>query len=429
MIKQTHWKKRLAVALTGGFLVLNTVVVMAAPVELSLDDSIIMALQNNPSIKMADADRESAQWAISEAKGAKMFSIDLAHSDTRSKTVLSTANRFANGITVSLPLYTGGKAEAGIEKAQLTLKSSDLTVDKTRQQVKLDATNGYYTILQTINALKVSQDSVDMMNAHLKNVQAQYGVGVVAKSDVLRSQVELANYQQKLIIAQNNYDLAISKFNNVVGLPLATEVKVKDELQHVKYQSSLDESITYAMAHRADNIQADYAVDIARQGVKAAQSGKLPTVSASAGTGWSDTSFPGTDNNTWSVGLTASWNAFDSGVTNARIKESDSAVTKALQQAKQTKDSVQLEVRQAYLNMNEADKRIESTQVAVEQAEEDFKIAGVRYSAGVGTNIDVIDAQVALTTAKNNYIQAMYDYNTSKANLDKAMGIPVNSKN
>lgn len=428
MIKQTHWKKRLAVALTSGFLVLNAAVVLAAPIELSLDDSIAMALQNNPTIKIADADREKAQWAISEAKGAKKLTVNLTHADKRAKTYSysASANSFSNQIALNLPLYTGGKIEAGIEQAELNYKISDLDVQQSRQQIKLNATNGYYTILQSINALKVSQESVDMMNAHLKNVQAQYGVGVVAKSDVLRSEVELANYQQTLIVAQNNYDLAVSKFNNVLGLPLETEVKVKDELQHVKYQLSLNDSITYAMSHRPENIQADYAVEIAKKSVKIAQSGKLPTVAASAATGWSDTTFPGTDNNTWSIGLSATWTAFDSGVTDSKIKQSDLAVTKALQQAQQTKDSIQLEVRQAYLNMNEADKRINTTQVAVDKAEEDFKISGVRYSAGVGTNIDVIDAQVALTQAKNNYIQALYDYNTSKANLDKAMGIAVN---
>ncbi len=431
MIKQTHWKKRLAMVLTSGFLVFNTAVVMAAPIELSLDESINMALQNNPAIKMADADRESAQWALKEANGAKMPTITLTHTDrrTRAYSYVAPYNTFSNQIAMSVPLYTGGKVEAGIAQAQLNLKVNDLAVDQSKQQIKLNATNGYYTILQTINALKVSQESVDMMNAHLKNVQAQYSVGVVAKSDLLRSEVELANYQQNLIVAQNNYDLAISSFNNVLGLPLATEVKVKDELQHVKYQLSLDESIAYAMIHRPESIQADYAIDIAKQSVKIAKSGKLPTVSASAATGWSDTTFPGTDNNTWSIGLTATWTAFDSGVTDSQIKQSDSAVSKAVQQAKQTKDSVHLEVRQAYLNMNEADKRIATTQVAVEKAEEDFKISGVRYSAGVGTNLDVIDAQVALTQAKNNYIQAMYDYNTSKANLGKAMGIPVSQKN
>ena len=430
MAKQTHWKKRLAAVLTSGFLVLHTAAAMAAPVELSLDESIIMALQNNPSIKIADADLESAKWGINAAKGAKMPSISLTHSDTRKKSTSSIiTNAFSNEITMSLPLYTGGKLEAGVETAKLTYKVNDLAVEESKQQVKLDATTGYYTILQTMNALKVSQDSVAMMDAHLKNVQAQYGVGIVAKSDVLRSEVELADYQQKMIIAQNNYDLAISKFNNVVGLPLETEVKVKDVLQHVKYELSLADCITYAEAHRPENIQADYAVAIAKQAVKSAKSDKLPTVKASASTGWSDKDFPGTEDNNWAVGLTASWNAFDSGVTSAKIKQSNSAVAKALQQAKQTKDSVQLEVRQAYLNMNEADKRIETTQVAVEKAEEDYKIAGVRYSAGVGTNLDVIDAQVALTDAKNNYIQAMYDYNTSKADLDKAMGIAVGQKN
>lgn len=427
MKKETHWKKRLTMALTSGFLVLNTAIALAAPVELSLDESIAMALQNNPAIKMADADRESAHWAVKEAKGAKMPTIGLTHTDTRSKSTPTAiaGNSFSNSLALTLPLYTGGKAEAGIEKAQLNLKVNDLAVDKSKQQIKLNATNGYYTILQTINALKVSQESVDMMDAHLKNVQAQYAVGVVAKSDVLRSEVELANYQQKLIVAQNNFDIAISNFNNIVGLPLETEVKVKDELQHGKYQLTLDESIAYAMVHRPENIQADYAVAIAKENVKVAKSGHLPTLSASAAKGWKDTTFPGTEENNWSVGLTASWNVFDSGVTNSKIKQSDAAVIKALEQSKQTKDSVQLEVRQAYLNMNEAEKRIETTQVAVAKAEEDFKISGVRYSAGVGTNIDVIDAQVALTQAKNNYIQAMYDYNTSKANLEKAMGIPV----
>ena len=75
--------------------------------------------------------------------------------------------------------------------------------------------------------------------------------------------------------------------------------------------------------------------------------------------------------------------------------------------------------------MQEAEKRIDTTKVAVVQAEEDYKIAQVRYSAGVGTNLDVMDSQVALTQAKTNYIQALYDYNTSKAKLEKAMGIPV----
>jgi outer membrane protein len=425
MIKQTHWKKRLAAALTGGFLVLNTISVFAAPMELTLEDSIAKALQNNPAIKIADASREAAKFDINIAKGGNLPKLILTHSDTRSNNTVATTNSFANSVGLKMNLYSGGMVEGNIEKAKLGLKVADLGVEKSKQQIKLDATKGYFTILQTRNTVKVDQESVDQMEAHLKNVEAQYNVGTVAKSDVLRSQVELANNQQVLTKAQNAYEIAISNLNNVMGLPLDTQIQIKDELVHQPYALSLEESINYAMSNRPEAIQADYSIDAAKQSVKIAKAGRLPTVDASAGKKWKDDNFPGTDNDGWSVGLTATWTPFDSGVTNAGIKKSNSEVEKSLQTAKQAKDSIQLEVRQAYLNMVEAEKRIGTSQVTVEKAEEDFKIAQVRYSAGVGTNTDVIDAQVALTQAKNNYIQAMYDFNTNKANLTKAMGVPV----
>jgi len=434
MTKQTHWKKPLAAALTVGFLVLNTAVVLAAPVELSLEDSIALALMNNPAIKIANADKENANWGISAAKGARLPSVSLTHSDKRSGSPSSATNTggvgdtFANNLSLKLPIYSGGSIEAQIEQAKLNLKINDIGVDKSKQLIKLNATTGYFTILSAQNSLKVNQESVDMMADHLKNVQAQYSVGVVAKSDVLRSEVELVNNQQSLIKAQNTYDLAVSNLNNIMGLPLDTDVKLKDELKTGTYALSLDDSIKYAMAHRPDVAQNDYNIDIAKQGVKVAESGKLPSVNFTAGQGWSDSTFPGTTDSGWSIGLMTTWTPFDSGVTKAKIKQSDAALTKAVLQAQQAKDGYQLEVRQYYLSMNEANKRIGATQVAVEKAQEDYKIAGVRYSAGVGTNTDVIDAQVALTTAKNNYIQAMYDYNTNKANLDKAMGITVSEK-
>lgn len=429
MMKQTHWKRQLMAALTGGFLVLHSVSAFAAPIELSLEESIARALQNNPAIKIADADRLGAEYNIRVAKGGKLPTLKLEHSDGRSKTYVkdtaSIGNEFGSSVTLGMNLYTGGEVEGAIEKAKIGLKVADLDVEKSKQQIKLDATNGFFTILQTRNTVKVDQESVDQMAAHLKNVEAQYNVGTVAKSDVLRSQVELANNQQVLTKAQNAYEIAVSNLNNVMGLPLDTEIQIKDELVHEPYNLSLEDSINYAMSNRPEAIQADHNIEIAKQSVKIAKAGNLPTVAASASQRWADDDFPGTDDNGWSIGLKATWTPFDSGVTNAQIKKSKSEVEKSLQTAKQTKDAVQLEVRQAYLNMVEAEKRISTSQVTVEQADEDFKIAQVRYSAGVGTNTDVIDAQVALTQAKNNYIQAMYDFNTSKANLTKAMGVPV----
>jgi outer membrane protein TolC len=387
---------------------------------------------------------EKSKWDVDAAKAGKAPSVTLSHNASRSKSAASVGvgydtshnpfyvpisesfnTKYANSVDMTLPLYTGGKLEGTIEKAKLGLKVSDLGVAKSQQQVKLDATNGYYSILQTRNLVKLSEESLDRLNAHLKNVEAQYGAGTVAKSDVLRSEVEKAKAEQSLIIAKNSHELAISSLNNVIGLPLDTQISIKEELNYAKYDKTLAECISTALAKRPDLAQASANVDIAKTDIKVAQSGSKLTVAATASEKWNDNEFPGTDNNTWAIGINASYNLFDAGVTKSKVKGAEAGFNKATEQLRQAKDAVQLEVRQAYLNMNEAEKRIETSNVAVTKAEEDYKIAQVRYTAGVGTNLDVIDSQVALTSAKTDYVQALYDYNTSRAKLDKAMGTAV----
>lgn len=404
--------------------------VQAEMVELSLDECVALALKNNPAVKIVEADKEKAFWAVKEAAAGKGVSITYTHSDTREKYPPSTirpyysfSTTFDNNFTLSLPLYSGGRLEGLIEKAKINAQIADQEVSKTKQQIMLNAITAYYNVLQARNMLQVNQESVDSLAAHLKNVELQYDVGIVAKSDVLRSQVELANAQQNLIKAQNAYDLSLANLNNVIGLPLDSQIKVKEELTREPYTLSLDQSVEYALANRPEFFQAKATIDSARQGVRVAKSGFLPSLSLSGSMDWNDHDFPGAKNNNWSVVLAVSLNVFDSGLTRAKINEAQMDVDKAREQARQTKDGISLEVRQAYLNMKEAEKRIDTSGVAVTKAEEDFKIARIRYSAGVGTNLDVIDAQVALTQAKTNYVQSLYDYNASRANLNKAMGI------
>ena len=110
-------------------------------------------------------------------------------------------------------------------------------------------------------------------------------------------------------------------------------------------------------------------------------------------------------------------------MTGAKVKQADASLTKAQEQARQTKTGGLLEVRQNYLSMAEAQKRLDTNAVSVSKAEEDLYIAKERYNAGVGTNLDVIDAQLALTQAKKNRIQSLYDYNVNVAKLDKAIGV------
>ena len=293
--------------------------------------------------------------------------------------------------------------------------------------------SAYYQALQAKNQIKVAQDSVNTLTEHLKNVNAQYTVGTVAKSDVLGTQVQMANAEQNLINANNSYDVAIASLNNIMGLPTDTELNLTDSLDYNVYEIPLEECTAYARSNRPDVLMADYQVAIAQAGVQQARAGYLPKVSAQASKSWAGDSPFGSEetdqrygqNNNWTAGLVLSWDIWDNNVTQSKVNQSKAAVAKAEAAAENTRQSGDLEVRTAYLNLKAAEKSINTTQVAVDKAQEDYKIAQVRYAAGVGTNLDVMDAEEKLAQAQTNYYTALYNYNSSKAALDKAMGIMV----
>lgn len=409
--------------LSGGVLFLHSAGVMAAPQELSLDDSVAAALKNNPSIKMAVSDKEKAEWGLSEAKAGTGPSVSVGTGGTHGPDTSAApdGDSFSTSLKLNWTLYSGGRNEGLIDQAKLNADSAKLNVAKTEQQLRLAATTSYYDVLQALNLAAVNQETVNNLAEHLDKVQAQFEAGVVAKSDVLRSEVELVNARQNLTKAQNSYDLAMAALNNTIGMPLDTENKLKDELGYVKSEIVLADAIAQAVANRPEIEQSQLSIESAKKGIKVANSNRKPTVTFSAAEGWSGTEFPGNEND-WSLSLMANWNIFDSGVTGAKVKQAESSLNKAREQSVETGNSVELEVRQAYLSMKEAEKRIGATQVAVDKATEDLKIAQTKYYAGAGTNLDVIDAQLALTQAGTNYTEALYDYNINQAKLQKAIG-------
>lgn len=431
-MKLKRGKARLAALVAAGIIGLCGAAEAADIVELTLDESIEMALENNRTIKEAESDTDSARWALREARrnsGPTLaWSGNALKLDGKSYEGMRHERSFYNNFSISYPLYTGGRIENNIEAAELGVDSADLTLEAQRQVTKLRATAAYFQILQYRNLIQVNQEAVDTMQAHLDNVNAQYRVGTVAKSDVLRSQVELADQQQALVNAQNNYDIAVATFNNIVGLPTGTIIDAKDELTYTKYDISLPGCTDYALIHRPDGIAAERGVLRAKAAMKAAKAGYRPSVSARAertfaGDGAFKRNYDSNDATT--VGIVASWDIFDNNVTEAQVQQNKAAIRRAEQLLYETQESIQLDVRTAYLSLLSAEKNIHTTRVAVEQAQEDYKIAQVRYSAGVGTNLDVMDAEDKLIETQTTYINALYNYNTSKAELDQSMGVKV----
>lgn len=401
--------------------------VFAAPVELSLDDSIALGLKNNYDIKYAKSAREKSYWSLSEAEKNKKLSLDYAHSDQSEKNKTSSGfdNKFSNTLTLTLPLYSGHTLENKIEQGKLSLQVADLDVDAAKQQIKLDVITKYLTVLEYRNELDVNQESVNNYTDHLNLVQSKYDLGMVAKTDVLSSQVDLANAQDTLIQSQNNYNNAIAALNNAIGLPHETELALKEGFTYKEYPRTMDECLAYAIAHRTELAQYKAKIASAQYDVQIAKGNKLPTVDLSVVQGWNDTQLPGLENSDTLLKLTASLNVFDSGRTDSQIKQAEHSVAMVSDSANKERDSILLNVRQYYLSMKEAEKRIDTNKVSVNQAQENLDIEKVKYEVGVGTNLDLLDAVLALNSARKNEIQALYDYNTNKAKLEQAMGMPV----
>ena len=392
MNKGEKFAKRLAraLALTAA-IGLFTGTVSAETVKVSLSDSVQMALDNNRTIKESLTDVDSARWALSKAN--RSMGPTLTWESTANRiggeayeqarlTGIKYDYNYGNTGTVSMPVYNA-TLNAQRKAARYGLNSADLTLEQTKQSIRLTATTDYFNSLQARNLVKVREDAVATMTTHLSDVNAQLRVGTVARADVLASEVDLANAKQALTTAQNNYQVAVATLNNVIGLPTDTELQIDDELRYTKYDLALEDCTDYGLLYRADAAAAHYAVKQAEASVRAAEAGYHPTVSAAA---------------TRSI---AGENAFKDDHTSSN------------------------QWAAAYLNLRAAEQNIATTETAVAQAEENYKIARVRYNAGVGTNLEVMRASDDLTTARMNYYTALYSYNTGKATLDSAMGVPV----
>jgi len=399
-------------------------------VNLDLGKTVRMALDNNSSVKISAAELDAAKAELDQAKGSRWGSIDFSHTSGRTEKYQSNVigNNHSNQVSITVPIYTGDRLEGVIDQAKKNLDYYQYGMSSSYQTTRYNAEKGYYDVLQAANTVNLDKETVNRLDEHLKNTQAQFAVGVVAKADVLRSQVELVNAQQTLTQAENNYEVAVSSLNNVIGLPTATRLNLSQGLEYKPNDYTLDNCVTYAMANRPEIHQAEASVGMAQAAQKIANSGSLPQVSLGASNAWSNDTFPGQNRDNWTVGLNITQNIWDYGVNAAKVREAKANVVKAQESYRQISDQVRLAVRTSYLSMREAEKRIKTTEVAVAQAEEDYRIAQLRYRAGVGTNTDVMDASVALTTAKNNYIQALYDYNTSTALLEQSMGVPVENE-
>lgn len=406
----------------------------AAAMDIDLKGAVTTAIQNNRDITIAELERREAEADVSAAAAKKNPSVSYSWQRNQYPTQVVTTGAgtqssnhgYSQGINVSWPIWTFGKVEGAIDAARYQKNIADLNVYKTEADTKLAAVQAYYQYLEAVKLAEVQAQSVTDYASHLNNVQQQFDAGIVAKLDVLSSNVSLANAKQKSIAADNTRDVAEANLNNIMRIPMNTTLNPLDKnFPEPEFDLTMEQAILMAQKYRWELVEADYGVRAAEASLRSAKAGYLPTVSVGGGYSWKEASVTAVDKDDWAVQGGLSWSLWDGGATQASVKKADAAVKTAQETLLQAREKIELEVRQDYLNVLSYKEQIRAAEASVAQAEEAYKIATVRYSSGVGINLDVLDAELALNTARTNYITALYNYNIGLATLEHAMGVPA----
>lgn len=404
----------------------------AAAMDIDLKGAVTTAIQNNRDITIAELKLRDAEADVSAVAAKKNPSVNYSWQRNQYPTqrgvvgMQSSNHGYSQGINVSWDIWTFGKVEGAIDAARYQKNIADLNVYKTEADTKLAAVQAYYQYLEAIKLAEVQAQSVTDYASHLNNVQQQFDAGIVAKLDVLSSNVSLANAKQKSIAADNTRDVAEANLNNIMRIPMNTTLNPLDKnFPEPEFDLTMEQAILMAQKYRWELVEADYGVRAAEASLRSAKARYLPTVSVGGGYSWEEASMTAVDKDDWAVKGVLSWSLWDGGATQASVKKADAAVKTAQETLLQAREKIELEVRQDYLNVLSYKEQIRAAEASVAQAEEAYKIATVRYSSGVGINLDVLDAELALNTARTNYITALYNYNIGLATLEHAMGVPA----
>lgn len=397
----------------------------ASCADLSLQDAIDLALAQNTGLRITQKDEDVAKAALKHAKIKNGLTITGNESlNTTLHRSSHTESKNGIGVTASYPIYTSGKAEAEIDSRELGLKAAELSTERSRENLKLDVIKAYYDALEARRTVDVRQETVDKYQDHYTNVSQLYAAGSKARIDVIRSSVELSNAAQNLIKAQNSYEVNLATLRNYLNVDRSEPLNLTSDFSYDQFNIDMDACIDYAYRNRKDLLIDLYKYQQAENDIKAAKADFGPSVTLSAGPSWSHTFKPSTSSDSdITAGATLSWNFWDNGLTRAKVQQAEASCDKAKLTLTKDQEDIDLSLRQAYYNMREAEKRLNSTGDAVKQAEEDYFIAREKYRAGEGLMLDIIDAQEALSTARLNYISAEYDYARYKATVENAMGI------
>ncbi len=328
-------------------------------------------------------------------------------------------------------VYEGGRLTASLRAARLTKEQAMLQYQAVVAQALLDVRVAYDDVLLAAQQITVQESSIKLLTGELTDATNRFAAGSVPRFNVLRAEVELGNARPNLIRARNAYRIAKNNLVDSLGLSLPRTVwediplQLSDKLEALPYEVELPAALGHAIEKRPELAALRKAESLQRESLVNARAGYKPSAELFAGYLWHSPYNHrdlGQDVSGWEAGAQVTWNIFDGQLTRGKIKEAEAKYDRSKLDTTDVARRIELEVRTTYSQFIQAKEVLESQKKVQEQAEEALRLAEARLNAGSGIQLDVLNAQTALTAARTTQIQALHDHSVTRVRLQRAIG-------
>jgi len=419
-------------------LLLMTAPWICAAEVLTLPQGIRIAAEQNRLVKIAEREESISEADTLHARSALFPTIDASLSQTflanqpavligtqfgQQAAPTSQKDFFAYSVSIQQTLYDFRGNASRYAASRSALETRRLDTMRVRNVVALDVTIAYFGILESDKTVIVAEREVERLTSHLRDANNLYREGMITRNDLLQAEVRLSDARQRLLTAKNLRSLGISRLNNILARPPTAETEVMDigESPSDALDLTIEKAWESALSQRPE-------VQIVNETLRSLdleevskRSDYFPRFFARGSYDFAENRYQLHEGN-WSLIFGMSLNLFRGGSTKAEVLKLTHQKLQLLEQKAKIEDDMRLEVEKNILDLRNAKERVKVTEGATGQAEENLRINRIRYTEGVGTATEVLDAVTLLTVSESNYFKSIYDFKRSEAAVFYSIG-------
>lgn len=409
------------------------------PGELTLDlpEAVRTALRQNPQVLVAQDEVDVARAQVGQVRAERRPQVGVQESYAYVDGMESMFGSLGplsgllggepsktfrrDELNIRQTLYAGGQIAAGVRASRFLAESQEWRRQATLNDLEFQVKQSYYDALLAHALVRVAQESVVTFERHLADTQQKFDVGLVSQFEVLRARTELSARQSDWVAGKNGERLALVNLRRILAAPQDQPLRLVGSLDIRPLEESLEELLARAEEARPELRALNEAVNAAGQNIRVAKGRFLPKAGATAD--YVNVDKGGmTQPDGWTLGVGAQWDIYSGGKRKEQLAEARARESSLVHQRDDLTRLIEMDVRQAYIQMQDALAKITEERTTVEFAREGQRLALLRFQEGVGTQVEILDAELALTGAESSLIRALRDYSVAYASIERATG-------